>query len=209
MTKLKLPRDLFKVAADNRVQTYLEMEAACRLHLARRIDLTFQLAQEVGDEAGWTERIQERFVAEGAVAPGVRSLRDDIKIFEVLRLPAPQGLGVPLKKVAVSSYGRMRTLAQNAEWTLANAERARALLDDPHTSEPKMRELIASELGKSPAEKLPVLRFSLPEKSIKVVEKALEEVTKDLDKRGERVPESQGELLLTIISEWKKLKKAK
>lgn len=210
MTKsmTKLPRDLFRVPANNRIARYAEMEAACRESLAQRIDLTFQFFQEIGDPKGWIEEIQKRFEATGATPPATKSLRDNIKIFQVLRMPPPAGLGITLRQASVYSYGRMRVLAQNKDWTLANVDRAKAFLEDPNASEPKMRQLIREETGKAePADTTPVLRLRLPEKKLAAVAKAINDVATELEKAGKKVPENRDELLVNIISEWRQFKR--
>ena len=211
MTKsmTKLPRDLFRVPANNRIARYAEMEAACRESLAQRIDLTFQFFQEIADHKNWIEELQKRFEATGVTPPATKSLRDNIKVFQVLRMPPPVGLGLTLRQTSVYSFGRMRVLAQNADWTLANMERAKALLEDPNASEPKMRQLIREETGKAePADTTPVLRLRLPEKKLAAVAKAIDDVAAELEKAGKKVPENRDELLVSIIGEWRQLKRA-
>ena len=207
--KPKLPRDLFKVPASNRIAKYAEVEAACRESLAQRIDLSYQMYLEIGDEKGWVEEIQRRFEAVGLVVPSRKSLYDNVNIFEVLRMPAPFGLGIKLKQTSTYSYARMRVLAQNREWSLAHPDRARALLEQVDTSEPKIRQMIMEETGKTETpDPTPVLRFKLPEAKVALVKQALDDVAAELVSAGQVPPENRDELLLNIIDEWKDLKRA-
>jgi len=210
MTKAKktaqtpaLPADLFKGGRD-KISAYVRQIHTCREAAANRIDLSYQLFLALDPEAqerGFLPALIAQFEAAGHHI-GKQTLSDDIKIFRVLRL----GLGMSRAEVTSHAYRRMRTLAQNAEWTLANPDEARRLLSDPAANDEVVR---AALLGsKAAAAKPVVLKLKLKPADLKKVDKALVDVARSLKKSGQPVPENRDELLLTVISEWRALKKA-
>lgn len=202
-----LPSDIYKGAHKNKLTDYGKQVDLGRAAIAKRIDLAFQLLLEVnpsGETHGFLPAVMQKFNELGRV-PSSQTLADEVKIFRVLRLPALQGMGLTHAEIAGFPFSRMRVLAQNAKWTLAHQEEALEMLRDSHGSEAAMRDIIA---GPKPPNALVTRQIKLNAKGFAAIDKALSDVAADLEKQGKEVPANQNELLLTIIAEWRKLKKA-
>lgn len=202
-----LPSDFYNTRT-NKLRAYFELDERARLAIAKRIDLTYQiyLATAVEGDSSWLPKMVEAFENDAGRAPHRNTLGDDLKIFQVLRFPAPHGLGITLAQAGTYSYGRMRVLAQNAEWTLANADRAREMLEAKDTSEPKMRQEISEAINGPKAPPAPQMKLIFDGTGLRRVDSALKAAAREIKRGGGEEVENPNDLLLFIIDDWKRLK---
>lgn len=192
-----MPKDLFKGRRDKYAEYANQVDAA-RDALGKRIDVAYQIYLEVNPDRAnkrFLPEMMARFESMGRPV-GYQTLADDIKIFRVLRLH----LGMSRAQVQTISYRRMRTVAQNEPWALANADLARRSLLDPALTEERLRALITERPRPERQGQAMQFIFSRP---------AARRVGRALKAAAEAFPDQQTDedLLLTIIREWQRLRR--
>lgn len=211
-----LPEDLARFDADPDV-AYQMLQGQSGKVRAQRIDLIGHLAlqEKQAGKGSWRERVQARLKLEDD-ATGLKVISDAAKTFDLFRMPPPYGLGFEQGQVAQYKPGRLRVFAQNADWSLKNADRVHELLEhqDQH-NEASIREEIQkakqSELQGKPVEKPDfenfVLRLKRDEASL--LRTILGAVARKNEAVGgvtlsEKEGVRNGDLVMILASEWYK-----
>lgn len=195
-----MPKDLFKGGRDKYAEYANQVDAA-RDALGKRIDVAYQIYLEVNPD-----RVNKRFLPEVMARfesmgrpVGYQTLADDIKIFRVLRLH----LGMSRAQVQTISYRRMRTVAQNEIWALANTDLARQSLLDPALTEERLRALITERPRPAP-QGGKAMQFVFSRPAARRIDRALKAAAETLP--GTHTNE---DLLLTIVREWQQLRRTR
>lgn len=213
-----IPDDIFRPIFEPREQ-WKTLDQQTLEATMKKVDMIGQMVLEERSKGqqGCIERVQLALGLEGE-KKAKNTIGTYTRIFEVIRLAPPYGLGMSRTEIVQAdvSVRRLRAVAQNHKWAKANPDKVRKVLleqkeDGKFMGEEEIRKFIAEDEGRTTQEKSIMdwqnKMFRMTKEDAELMEYALKAVeAKAVMECGINLPESEAvrrsHLLMFLVADW-------
>lgn len=206
---LPMPADLHKAA--DPAKEYARLDKEGQGAYMKRVDLMYPLyVEEIArGSLAWTGRVSTRLGLDAEDKHSKAVVSYAISIFKTFRLPAPLGLGYMRAELEATPLNRLRTIATNHKWAMANPERVAELIKPEYkTTEYEINAEIKGQTTEDPeAGKFETLSFRFTSEDAKMIKEALQALHNKRVEKQELPVNGEGKIrdgntLSVIVSEW-------